>query len=103
MITKYASQFFKAGYGPGEPISLENIGKRVREGVSFEESESPGGGGVMTLSLRVSATRIFKELPCFGVKFSNIHLPRSLAFFQGFFGGRGGKQNLLLCKFLLLC
>ena len=42
---------------------------------SFKSSfKCPGGGGGNdTPGLRVPAARIFKELPCFGVKFSNIH------------------------------
>ena len=58
----------------------------------------PGGGGNDTPGLRVPAARIFKELPCFGVKFSNIHPASESDFLSGIFGG-----NLLLCKFLLLC
>ena len=35
--------------------------------------------------LRVPATRIFKELPCFGVKFSNIHPTSEFGFLSGIF------------------
>ena len=45
----------------------------------------PGGGNDIPW-LRVPAARIFRELPCFGVKFSNIH-PASESDFQGFFQG----------------
>ena len=38
-----------------------------------EAASPPGGEGNDPPSLRVPATRILKELPCFGVKFSNIH------------------------------
>ena len=75
----------------------------------------------------VPAARIFKELPCFGVKFSNIHPASESGFLPGVFSGGGAKsivmqisfvmlifllfsnqfvfsgENLLLCKFLLLC
>ena len=67
---------------------------------------SPGGGGAMTLHdngyLLVPAARIFKELPCFGVKFSNINPSSESGFLEGIFGG-GGQNLLLICKFLLLC
>ena len=39
-----------------------------------------------------TAARIFKELPCFGVKFSNIHPASESGFLPGIFsGGEGGK------------
>ena len=34
------------------------------------------------------AARIFKELPCFGVKFSNIHPASESSFLSGIFSGR---------------
>ena len=45
------------------------------------------GGGVMTLHERVPTARIFKELPCFGVKFSNIHPASESDFLSGIFLG----------------
>ena len=60
-----------------------------------------GGGGNDSPWLQVPATRIFKELPCFGVKFSNIHPDTEFGFLSGIFS-EGGEQNLLLWKFLLL-
>ena len=46
------------------------------------------GGGVMTLhDYGVPAARIFKELPCFGVKFSNIHPASESDFLSGIFSG----------------
>ena len=38
-----------------------------------------------------TATRIFKELPCFGVTFSNIHPASKFGFLSGIFSGGGGK------------
>ena len=61
------------------------------------DNSEPGGGGNDTPSLQVPATRIFKELPCFGVKFSNIHPASESVFLPGTFSVGGGGQNLLLC------
>ena len=36
----------------------------------------------------------FKDLPCFGVKFSNIHPASELGFLSEFFGGGGGGELL---------
>ena len=47
----------------------------------------PGTGGNDTPSLRVSATRILKELPWFGLKFSNIHPALESGFLPGTFSG----------------
>ena len=48
----------------------------------------PGGWvGNDTPRLRVPAARIFKELPCFGVKFSNIHPASESDFLSGIFSG----------------
>ena len=54
-----------------------------------------GGKGVM-----IPAARIFKESPCLGVKFSNIHPASESDFLSGSFLGGGG--NLLLCKFFVM-
>ena len=51
-----------------------------------------GGGGNDTPRLRVPAARIFKELPCFGVKFSNIHPASESGFLPGIFSGDGEKS-----------
>ena len=46
-------------------------------------------GGVMTFhDYGYLAARIFKELPCFGVKFSNIHPALESEFLPGIFSGR---------------
>ena len=58
----------------------------------------PGGGGNDT-PLRVPPTRSFEELPCFGVKFSNIHPASESGFLSEIFSFSGGAQNLLLNKF----
>ena len=47
----------------------------------------PGGGGNDTPFLRVPAARIFKESPCFGVKFSSIHSASESDFLSGIFSG----------------
>ena len=58
-------------------------------------AELPWGGGNDTPSLRVPAARIFKELPCFGVKFSNIHPASESGFLPGTFWGIYCYANFL--------
>ena len=58
-----------------------------------------GGGGNDIPCSRVPAARIFKELPCFGVKFSNIHPASESGFLPGIFLG---GSIVMLCKFPLL-
>ena len=54
----------------------------------LKPAQSPrGGGGNDTPWLRVPAARIFKELPCFGVTFSNIHPASESDFLSGIFSG----------------
>ena len=50
-----------------------------------------GGGSNDTPSVRVPATRILKELPCFGVIFSNIHPASESSFLPRIFSGGGGR------------
>ena len=51
-------------------------------------------GGNDTPRLRVPAARIFKELPCFGVKFSNIHPASESDFLSGIFSG--GRESIVM-------
>ena len=59
----------------------------------------------MTLhDLRVPAARSFKELPCFGVKFSNIHPASESGFPPGIFFGGGSivmQISFVMLIFLL--
>ena len=59
-----------------------------------------GGGGNDTPWLRVPATRIFKELPCFGVKFSNTHPASESGFLPGIWGR--GKSIAMQISFVML-
>ena len=65
-------------------------------------ASNPGGGGNDTPRLRVPATRSFKELPCFGVKFSNIHPASESGFLPGNFSLRGAKSIVMHISFVML-
>ena len=56
-------------------------------GIIYGPVRKPGGGGNNIPSLRVPAARIFKELPCFGVKFLNIHTASEFDFLSGILSG----------------
>ena len=60
------------------------------------------GGGNDTPCLRVPAVRIFKELPCFGVKFLNIHPASENDFLSGIFSGESIVMQISFVMIIFL-
>ena len=59
-------------------------------------------GGNDTPQLWVPATRIFKEVPCFGVKFSNIHPASESDFLSGIFSGESIVMQISFVMLIFL-
>ena len=72
------------------------------DGIIYGPVRKPRGGGGRSNnipSLRVPAARIFKELPCFGVKFLNIHTASEFDFLSGILSG---ESIVMQISFLIL-
>ena len=79
----------------GEPAHISKISFPFRVVAAW-----PRGRGNDTPGLRVPAARSFEELPCFRVKFSNIHPASESDFLSGIFFR--GESIVMQISFVML-